>query len=61
MRSLGQNPTDAELQEMIDEIDFDGSGTIDFSEFLTLMESMIAETSAEEEMISAFKVLNFFF
>ena len=36
MRSLGQNPTEAELQDMIDEVDT-GNGTIDFPEFLTMM------------------------
>ena len=36
MRSLGQNPTDIELQDMINEVDADGNGTIDFSEFLTV-------------------------
>jgi calmodulin len=37
MRSLGQNPTEAELQDMINEVDADGNGTIDFPEFLMLM------------------------
>ena len=37
MRSMRQNPTEAELQDMINEVDADGSGTIDFPEFLTMM------------------------
>ena len=37
MRSLGQNPTDAELQDMINEVDSDSNGCIDFPEFLTMM------------------------
>ena len=37
MRSLGQNPTEAELTDMVNEVDADGNGTIDFSEFLTMM------------------------
>lgn len=37
MRSLGQNPTEAELHDMINEVDADGNGTIDFPEFLNLM------------------------
>ena len=31
MQSLGQKPTDSELGDMVNEIDIDGSGTIDFS------------------------------
>ena len=34
---LGQNPTEAELADMINEVDADGNGTTDFPEFLTMM------------------------
>lgn len=37
MRSLGQNPSEAELRDMISEVDADQNGTIDFLEFLNLM------------------------
>ena len=30
MRSLGQNPSESELQDMINEVDTDNNGTIDF-------------------------------
>jgi Ca2+-binding EF-hand superfamily protein len=30
MRSLGQTPSEAELQDMINEVDADNNGTIDF-------------------------------
>jgi len=37
IRSLDQNPTNEELQDMINEVDADGNGTIEFVEFLNLM------------------------
>ena len=37
MHSLGQNPTPAELRQLLEEVDIDRSGSIDFSEFKTLM------------------------
>jgi len=56
MRSLGQNPTEAELQDMINEVDADGNGTIDFPQFLTIMaRNMKAFT--EEETLEAFKAI----
>ncbi len=58
MRSLGQNPTEAELQDMINEVDADGNGTIDFPEFLSLMARKMKETDTEEELMEAFKVFD---
>ena len=45
MRALGQNPTEAELQYMINEVDADGIGTIDFPEFLSLMARKMKDTN----------------
>merc|ERR1719382_330191 len=58
MRSLGQNPTSAELQDMINQVDADGNGTIDFPEFCTLMARKMKDTDTEEELIEAFKVFD---
>merc|ERR1719198_1883206 len=58
MRSLGQNPTDYELQDMINEVDADGNGTIDFPEFLSLQARKMKDTDTEEEILEAFKVFN---
>ncbi|XP_051143030.1 calmodulin-2/4-like isoform X2 [Andrographis paniculata] len=58
MRSLGQNPTEVELKDMINEIDADNNGTIDFSEFLNLMLRKMKETDSEEELKEAFKVFD---
>lgn len=58
MRSLGQNPTEAELQDMVNEVDADGNGIIDFPEFLTMMARKMKDTDSEEEIKEAFKVFD---
>ena len=58
MRSLGQNPTEAELHDMINEVDADGNGTIDFAEFLSLMSRKVKDADSEEELMDAFKVFD---
>ncbi|KAH3713721.1 calmodulin-A-like [Dreissena polymorpha] len=58
MRSLGQNPTETELQAMINEVDADGNGTIDFPEFLTMMAKKMKDCDSEEEIREAFRVFD---
>jgi calmodulin len=58
MRSLNQDPTEEELNEMIAEVDLDGNGEIDFEEFVTLMNRRSKETDTEEEVLNAFKVFD---
>lgn len=58
MRSLGQNPTETELQDMINEVDADGNGTIDFNEFLNMMANKLKDGDSLEEMKQAFKVFD---
>lgn len=58
MRSLGQNPTEADLRQMISEVDADDSGTIDFAEFLTLMARKIKTKDSDAEILEAFKVFD---
>ena len=36
MRRGGQNPTDVEVQDLVNKID-DGSGTLDFQDFVLVM------------------------
>ena len=50
MRSLGQNPTDEELEDMIKEIDEDGNGTVDFEEFLVMMSKKMKEDNSDDEL-----------
>ncbi|CDW82789.1 calmodulin [Stylonychia lemnae] len=56
MKNIGQHITEQELNQMILEADEDGSGTIDFDEFLTLMQKRLQELDVKEELIEAFKV-----
>lgn len=58
MRSLGQNPSDEELEDMVREVDVDGNGTIDFDEFLQMMSRKMKETDTEEEIKEAFKIFD---
>ncbi|KAH3745395.1 calmodulin D [Pelomyxa schiedti] len=58
MRSLGQNPTDAELQQMIRDVDANGNNQIDFTEFLTMMSKKMKDEDSEDEIREAFKVFD---
>ena len=37
MRTFGQNPSAAEIQDMVMKVDMDGSGMLNFPEFLAMM------------------------
>ena len=43
---------------MINEVDADGSGTIDFPEFLKMMANKIKDENSEEEIREAFQVFD---
>lgn len=58
MRSLGQNPTEADLKQMIKEVDIDGNGTIDFDEFLEMMTKHTEYVDDDDDVIAAFKVFD---
>lgn len=58
MRQLGQNPTEAEILEMIKQVDKDRSGTINFSEFAVLMEEKMKTVDTEEDVRDAFRVFD---
>ena len=59
LRTLGQQVEEADLQQLIDEIDADGSGQLEFDEFLTLVARFMVEEDAEamqEELREAFRL-----
>ncbi|XP_021094661.1 troponin C, skeletal muscle isoform X3 [Heterocephalus glaber] len=61
MRMLGQTPTKEELDAIIEEVDEDGSGTIDFEEFLVMMVRQMKEDAkgkSEEELAECFRVFD---
>lgn len=43
---------------MINEVDVDGNGTVEFAEFVILMTNKVKEMTKEEEIQEAFKVLD---
>ena len=58
IRNLGQNPTEAEIQNMINEVDINNNGAIDFKEFLDIMLKKLKDFESEEELIEAFKIFD---
>ncbi|EDO48519.1 predicted protein, partial [Nematostella vectensis] len=58
MRTLGFNPTEEEIQEMVNEVDYDGNGVLDFNEFVDLMENQKKPDEEEQDLINAFHVFD---
>mmetsp|Transcript_25911 Transcript_25911/g.55467 ORF Transcript_25911/g.55467 Transcript_25911/m.55467 type:complete len:150 (+) Transcript_25911:137-586(+) len=58
LRSLGNQPTEEEVEDMIREADKDGNGIIDFAEFIEMMPLQERDDNAEEEMMDAFRVFD---
>ena len=48
MRSIGQNPTEDEILEIVMESDLNGDGTIDFKEFVDMMQRKSSEADQTE-------------
>lgn len=58
MRALGFEPKGQEIKKMIADVDKDGSGVIDFPEFLDMMTQKMQERDPREEMMKAFRLFD---
>ena len=58
MRTFGQNPSEAAIQDMVNAVDKDGSGMIDFPEFLMMMALKADYENAEDQIREAFQVFD---
>merc|ERR1711965_121904 len=58
MRALGFEPKKEEIRKMIADAYRDGSGVIDFPEFLDMMTTKMAERDPREEMLKAFRLFD---
>ena len=58
LRSLGHEPTEADLTGLIEEHDSDRDGKIEFNEFLQIILKYAKDTDIEDELIEAFKVFD---
>ena len=56
LRSLGQNPTDSQVHDMINELDVEGTGLIQFNQFVKFMIKLrSSEGDGEEELRQMFR------
>ncbi|KAK4697178.1 hypothetical protein P7C71_g857, partial [Lecanoromycetidae sp. Uapishka_2] len=58
MKSLGLAPSESELEDLMNEIDSDRSGTISFEEFAAVMAAKVKAQDTEAELRAAFQVFD---
>merc|ERR1712097_217605 len=58
MRALGFEVKNEELKKMVTDIDTDGNGTIEFSEFLNMMTGKMGEKDTREDVEKVFKLFD---
>ena len=58
LRSLGHDPTDQDLSEMINEVDNNSDSKIEFDEFCKIMNNKLKQNDVEQELIEAFKIFD---
>ena len=55
LRTMGQNPTDSEVNDMINEVDVDGSGVVEFEEFVNFFCRLMKNLNPQNEIREAFR------
>ena len=58
LKALGMKIDKHELKKMITEVDADGSGSIEFPEFLQMMTAKMGERDGKEEILKAFRLFD---
>jgi len=58
LRKVGENPSEAEIQDLVNEVDPDATGCFKFPNFLKMMAQKIDDVNAEDEIREAFKVFD---
>ncbi|XP_029139032.1 caltractin isoform X2 [Protobothrops mucrosquamatus] len=58
MRALGFEPKKEEIKKMIADIGKDGSSTLSFEDFLTMMTTKMNEKDSKEEILKAFRLFD---
>ena len=58
MRSIGQTPTEADMIDLMREIDIDNSGSIDFYEFVRVISHKMSPSERQEEIRYAFDLFD---
>ncbi|XP_033735157.1 calmodulin-like isoform X2 [Pecten maximus] len=58
VRSLGINPSEVEVKQMAREADIDGTGKIEYREFVAMFARHINNVSTVDEIIDAFRVFD---
>lgn len=58
MRSLGQQVTETEVNDLLNEVDIDGNGTIELNEFIEMMRRPVPDDGSDEELRAAFNAFD---
>lgn len=58
LEALGENLTANEVDEMLAEVDEDGSGQVDFDEFLSMMQKKMSDDQLEKDIMDSFALLD---